>query len=110
MTPLEVVQAQLDAYNAQDLDRFCGWYAEDCVLADLNGIVTLEGRAALRARFAKTFADYPQNRAWSQNRISVGNVVVDHEVGERSPGGERFEIVATYIVRDACIVRLAMGK
>jgi hypothetical protein len=33
----------------------------------------LEGRAAFRERFAKTFAEHPQNKAWSVNRIALGN-------------------------------------
>jgi hypothetical protein len=110
MSPAEVVQAQFDAYNAQDVDRLCSYYAEDCVITDLNGTVTMQGRAAFRERFAKTFAEHPKNRAWSVNRITLGNIVVDHEVGERAPGGEKFEIVAMYTIKDGQIARLAMGR
>ena len=51
MTATEVVQRQLDAYNAQDLDAFCACFAADCVLAELNGAVTQQGAAAVRARY-----------------------------------------------------------
>lgn len=110
MSPADLVQKQFDAYNAQDLDRLCACYAEDCVITDLDGEVTIRGRAAFRERFAKTFAEYPKNRAWSVNRMAVGNVVVDHEVGERAPGGERFEIIAVYTIKNGLIGRLAMGR
>lgn len=110
MNPIEVVEANYEAYNAGDADRLADLYAEDCVLTDLNGNVTLEGRAAFRERFAKTFAEHPENRAWSLSRIALGNVVVDHEVGERSPGCGHFEIIAVYTIRDGLISRLAMGR
>lgn len=110
MKPVDVVEANYEAYNAGDADRLAGLYAENCVITDLNGNVTLEGRAAFRERFAKTFAEHPQNKAWSVGRITLGNVVVDHEVGERAPGHDRFEIVAVYTIRDGLIERLAMGR
>jgi uncharacterized protein (TIGR02246 family) len=110
MTPTEVVEANYKAYNAGDADRLADLFAEDCVITDLNGTVTLQGRAAFRDRFARTFAEHPQNRAWSVSRIALGNIVVDHEVGERAPGRDRFEIVAIYTIRNGLIERLAMGR
>ena len=110
MTLTEVLEAQYDAYNAQDLDRMCGCYAGDCVILDHSGAVLMQGPAELRARFEKTFAQHPQNRAWWVNRIAVGDVVTDHERGERAPGGEAFEISAVYTVKDGRIVRLVMGR
>ncbi|NWH07984.1 MAG: SgcJ/EcaC family oxidoreductase [Alphaproteobacteria bacterium] len=110
MNPVQVVEANYAAYNAGDADRLADLYAEDCLITDLNGNVTLEGRKAFRERFAKTFAEHPQNRAWCVGRIVLGNVVVDHEVGERAPGRDRFEIIAVYTIRDGLIQRLAMGR
>jgi hypothetical protein len=110
MSPSELVAAQVDAYNAQDLDKFVGFYADDCVIADLNGEVRFPNRVAIRARFAETFAKFPQNRARILKRIAVGNIVVDHEVGERSPGGDSFELVAVYTIKNGKIARLDMTK
>lgn len=105
MSPEQIVQAQVDAYNAQDLDRFCGFYAEDCVLADWGGAVRQRGKAALRARYAALFAEHPQNHARIANRIAVGDVVIDHEHVERAPGGDRLVVAAIYTVHDGLIVR-----
>ncbi len=110
MTPVEIVQAQFDAYNDADADRLASFYAKDCIITDMNGTVTMQGSAAIRDRFRKTFADNPKNKAWCVNRIAVGNIVVDHEQVERSPGGERFELVAVYTIANGKIARLAMGR
>jgi uncharacterized protein (TIGR02246 family) len=106
----DVAQAQLDAYNAQDLDRYCAYFDEDCVIADLNGAMSSSGRAAIRERYAKTFASFPQNRAKLLNRIALGNVVIDHEDVERSPGGERFQVAAIYTFRGDRIARVDFVK
>ncbi|MFO0831571.1 MAG: SgcJ/EcaC family oxidoreductase [Phycisphaerales bacterium] len=110
ITPVEVVQAQVEAYNAHDAVAMADLYSEDCVFTDLLGNVTLRGREAVRERFATTFRNNPLNRCWIKDRFSVGNLVVDHECGERAPGGEKFEVVAVYTVRDGLITRLMMGR
>ncbi len=110
MTPAELVQAQVEAYNAHDAVRMASFYADDCVFTDMLGNITLQGRTAVLERFTTTFSRHPQNRAWIETRFSIGNLVIDHERGERSPGGEPFELVAIYTVRDGQITRLMMGK
>lgn len=102
--PADIVQAQLDAYNAQDIDAFTACFADDCVLAELNGAVTTSGKAAVRARYATLFADYPKNKARLVNRIAVGDVVIDHEDIQRSPS-ERLELAMIYTVKGGKIVR-----
>jgi hypothetical protein len=83
--PSAVAQAQLDAYNAQDLDAHCAYFGDDVKIADFNGAVSLEGLAAYRARYDKVFADFPENKAILVSRIAVGNIVIDHERVSRSP-------------------------
>jgi len=110
MSAANIVQRQLDAYNAQDLDAFCATYADECIIADLNGAVTQQGADAIRARYAKTFADFPNNRAWVEHRMALGDVVIDHEKGERSPEGPFFEALVVYTVKDGRIARVDFVK
>jgi len=106
MSAVEVVQRQFDAYNAQDLEAFCATYADDCVIAAYGGAALQTGKAEIRARYSKTFSDFPKNRAWSTNRIALGDVVIDHEKGERSPEGPFFEAVVIYTVKNGLIARV----
>ena len=69
-----------------------------------------EAREAIKARYAKAFAQFPQNKAELKNRIVVGNTIVDHEMVIRSPGGEQFEIIAIYTFRDGLIARVDFAK
>ena len=105
-----IAQKQLDAYNAQDLDAYVSYFAEDCVVSGLNGQPTETNRAAIKARYAKAFAQFPQNKAELKNRIAVGNTVVDHERVIRAPGGEEFEIIAIYSCKDGLISRVDFAK
>jgi uncharacterized protein (TIGR02246 family) len=107
---IAIAQKQLDAYNAQDLDKYISYFAEDCVVSGLNGTPTETSRAAIRARYAKAFETFPENRAQLKNRITVGNTVVDHELVIRGPGGEQFEIIAIYSFKDGLISRVDFAK
>jgi hypothetical protein len=105
-----LVQRQLDAYNKQDLDTFVTCYAPDVVVSGLNGAVTETTRDALRARYEKTFAQFPENHARLVNRIHVGNMVIDHEDVSRGPGKDQFEVIAIYTLRDGLIARVDFAK
>ena len=110
MTNLEIAQAQLDAYNAQDLDAHCSYFADDVVIADLNGAVNCQGATAYRERYAGVFAQFPQNRAELVNRIVVGDQVIDHERVSRGPDGPVFEVAAIYTFKGGKIARVDFAK
>ena len=107
---IDIAQKQLDAYNSQDLDAYVQFFTEDCIVSGLNGTPTETSRDAIKARYAKAFATFPQNKAELKNRIAVGNTVIDHELVIRAPGGEQFEIIAIYTFRDGLIARVDFAK
>ena len=105
-----IAQGQLDAYNAQDLDAYCAFFADDVIVGDLNDAIANRGVAELRARYAKTFADFPRNRAMLLNRIVLGNAVIDHERVSRAPGGDTFEVGCIYTFAGGKIARVDFVK
>lgn len=109
-SPAEIAQRQLDAYNAQDIEAYMACFAPDCVIADLNGAITENGAAAIRHRYANLFHKFPDNRAELIHRIALGGVAIDHERVVRAPGGETFEAIAIYTVRDGKIVRVDFAR
>jgi hypothetical protein len=107
----QITQASLDAYNAQDLDAYCGFFTDDIVVADVNGAVTSEGIAAYRDRYAGAFAKFPRNRADIVNRIVLANTVIDHESVDRGDGVTPvFEVAAIYTFRGDKIARVDFAK
>jgi uncharacterized protein (TIGR02246 family) len=82
----EVVQRQVDAFNAHDLDAFLATYAEDAVVAGGDGMAdALRGREALRAHYARRLAQ-PGLRATIEQRARMGRWVVDHEIVANDAG------------------------
>lgn len=110
MSPIELVQGQLDAYNAQDVERFMTFYAPNAVLASHNGDVLAEGAEAIRQRHVNLFATHPQNKARLVNRIAFANTVIDHEDVARAPDGERFEVAAIYTIKNGLIARVDFAR
>lgn len=110
MSPVDLVEQQLAAYNSQDIEAMCATYAEDCVIAEYCGPVLQHGKAELRARYTKTFAEHPSNCARSVGRMVLGGIVIDHEQGERSPQGPFFEAICIYTVKNGLIARVDFVK
>jgi hypothetical protein len=102
LLPREVVDAQLRAYNAHDLEAFCATYAHDAVLS--KPAVNQElarGMEAIRALYAKLFSN-SKIHCEIKSRIEISNFVIDHErITGRTDG--LLEAVAIYEVRDSLI-------
>jgi hypothetical protein len=110
LRPVDVAQAQLDAYNAQDLGTHCGCFTDDVVVSDLNGDVILRGIEAYHAKYRQVFADFPKNRAELVGRISLGETVIDHERVFRDGVTEAFQVIAIYTVAGGKIARVDFRK
>jgi hypothetical protein len=102
MTPAQVIQAQVEAYNRKDLDAFLATYAEDAEQYILHGELLAKGRDAMRSRYAERFAE-PDLHAQILSRSSIGHVVVDTELVTRNFPGEglgTIEMICIYEVED----------
>jgi uncharacterized protein (TIGR02246 family) len=79
---VNVVQRQLEAFNAQDVDAFAATYAEDVIITrGPEKKPFVQGKQALREVYGKMFAKYPNSRARIAERRTEGdNVVLDHEI------------------------------
>lgn len=105
-SPEAVVQRQLDAYNARDLDRLLTIYADDAQVFEHPDKLVAGGTAALRERFAVRFRE-PDLHAALQQRIVCGATVIDHEKVTRTfpEGPGTLALVMIYEVRHGRIAR-----
>ena len=101
-----VVQRQLDAYNARDLEALLAVYAEDAEVFEHPSTLLAAGRAALRERFAARFRE-PNLHAHLLKRIVSGIFAVDHErvVRTFAEGPGELDLVMLYEVREGKIRR-----
>lgn len=72
LRPTAIVQAQLEAYNAHDVETMLSYYADDAVILDRDGGVINAGRDALRQGFTALFARMPDLRGEYRAPIEVG--------------------------------------
>ncbi|MBC7453353.1 MAG: nuclear transport factor 2 family protein [Massilia sp.] len=102
--PSAVVQRQLDAYNARDIDALLSIYAPDARQFEHPGKLTASGSAQIRARLALRF-DEPNLHARLVQRVVMGNLVIDHEYLTRTfaEGPGSVDVVAIYEVVDGRI-------
>ena len=101
-----VVQRQLDAYNARDIDALMATYASDAEIFDHPSKPLGKGSAELRERYAARFKE-PNLHARLLRRIVMGNRVVDHESVTRTfpEGPGELELIMIYEVQNDRIAR-----
>lgn len=104
--PAEVVQRQLDAYNAKDINALLAAYAPDAQQFEHPSKLLAAGAEQLRERFAIRFQE-PNLHAKLNKRIVMGNIVIDHETITRTfpEGAGSNDIVAIYEVAGGRIAR-----
>lgn len=102
MSPVEIVERQLAAYNARDLEAFVATYRPDVrIYRPPAAEPAIEGHERMREVYRKRFAS-PGLRAEIVNRIALGDKVIDHE-RVHGIGAEPLEAVAVYEVREGLI-------
>lgn len=108
MTPEEIVQKQLDTYNACDIDGFAATYTEDVVIVDHTGKTICEGVKQLREIYGPLFDANPNQVAVITKRIVAGDYVMDdEEVIGRADSVRRYAGVV-YRVTDGLISHVTM--
>lgn len=102
-----LAQAQLDAYNAHDIESFVQCYAPDVEVYDLGGPMRYSGLEELRRIYGDVFATKPELHAHLVGRLVVGDTAVDQErvVGMR-PDGREVHALAIYKVVDGKIAKV----
>lgn len=106
LDPVSVVQRQLDAYNARDIDALMATYADDIEQFDFPSTVLAVGAAAVRARQSVRLQE-PDLYARLLGRTAMGNLVIDHEIVTRNfpEGIGTVELIAIYEVQGDRIQR-----
>ena len=104
--PEAVVQRQLNAYNARDLEALLATYAADAEVFEHPATLLAQGSVELRARYRARFQE-PNLHATLLKRAVMGPIVVDHEKVTRTfpEGTGVIEYVMIYEVRHGRIAK-----
>ncbi len=96
-----IVQKQLDAYNAKDVDAFMAIYTESVKLYNYPNELLSEGKDQMRKDYIAWFQRTPDLKASVKKRIVIGNKVIDEE--QVTANGKIFNTVAIYEVENGLI-------
>ncbi|BEN73396.1 nuclear transport factor 2 family protein [Serratia sp. TSA_130.2] len=104
--PEDVVQQQLDAYNARDIEAFMACWADDAQYYEHPDTLLASGKAAIRERHLVRFRE-PSLYGERIKRMAVGNMVVDQEVVTRNfpQGRGKMDVIAIYEVEQGRIAK-----
>jgi hypothetical protein len=106
----DLIQRQLVAYNAKDIDAWLGTYASNAEQFALHGERLAQGHAEMRARMLARFAE-PDLHADLISRTVMNHIVVDHEIITRNfPDGRgTIEMLCVYEVVNGLIQKASFA-
>lgn len=100
-----VVQAQLEAYNAKDIDAFMDVFSEDVAIFNFGEERPIaQGSESVREVYADLFASSPNLHSQVINRSIIGNTVLDYElITGRKEIQTPLKLIAIYEVENGLI-------
>ncbi len=99
-----VVQRQLNAYNARDIDAFLDTYTEDVELYMWQDPNPRKGKDLMRKDYEEMFKQVPDLYCEIISRIKLGNKIIDHEKVRFN--GQYVQAIAIYEVENGKIKRV----
>jgi hypothetical protein len=99
-SPEQVVQENLERYNARDLEGFMSYFSDSVALYSLGKVEPIaKGKQAVQALYAQLFEASPNLHSTILHRAVIGNRVIDHEsITGRKGSLEAVEMVVIYEV------------
>ncbi|MEO9872786.1 nuclear transport factor 2 family protein [Ekhidna sp.] len=78
-TPEELANAQLEAYNNQDIEAFLAPYSDTVKVYNGTKELLYQGKETMRTQYGSMFERTPDLNCNLLNRIAVNNTVIEHE-------------------------------
>lgn len=103
-----VVQRQLNAYNARNIDAFLDTYTDDIELFDYPASLFSRGKEEMRKRYEGFFKNTPNLHCRIEKRIVIGNKIIDKE--KVRAGNQTIHAVAIYEVEKGKIRKVTFVR
>lgn len=99
-----IIQRNLEAYNARDIEAFMNDYTDDVKLYQYPNTLQTEGKEAMRKSYSNWFNQVKDLKAIVKKRIVFENKVIDEE--QVTANGQILNAVAIYEVENGKIVKV----
>ncbi|MBV6321507.1 nuclear transport factor 2 family protein [Duganella violaceipulchra] len=105
-----IVQQQLNAYNAHDIQAFMATYDPNAEVYEFPAKPLMKGAAQIQEFYATKRFNDARLHATVDKRIVMGNVVIDYEqiTNTQAGGPGRVEAIAIYEVNDGRIGKVTL--
>jgi len=107
-SPEQVVQRQVNAYNARNIEAFLDTYATNVKIYNEQGQLIMEGHDAMRAGYTNMFESVTNLYCEIEKRIVINNKVIDKEKVRFNKGF--INAVAIYEVSNGKISKVSFVK
>ncbi len=110
----EIVDRQLEAYNARDIEAFAATYHNDIEIHSFSKGLVYKGKSTLVERYGKVFEKLAYLNARSLTRMVQGQTLVDHELAQSSSTSKddierSVKVIAAYQVEDGLITKVTFS-
>jgi hypothetical protein len=107
-TPEMLIQRQVNAYNARNIDAFLDTYADNIELYNFPDSLIDKGKEKMRGIYANMFKNVKSLHCEIVDRIKLGNTIIDHE---RVKFNDKIiNAIAIYEVKDGKIIRVTFKR
>ncbi|MDV3926808.1 amidohydrolase [Elizabethkingia anophelis] len=105
-TPELLVQQQLNAYNARNIEAFLEPYSDDVEIYFFPNTLISKGKDAMRKSYTDMFAKMPNLHCELKGRIIQGNIVIDRESVSGMISNTKVEATAVYEIKNHKIIKV----
>jgi len=105
VTPETLVQQQLNAYNARNMDAFLEPYSDSVELYEFPNTPYTKGKENMRKAYTSIFENVAELHCKLENRIVLGTTVIDHEF-VTGFGPAALKAVAVYTIQNGKIQKV----
>ncbi len=98
-SPEDLVQKQLNAYNARNLEAFLTPYSDSIKIYNFGETTFQEGKETMRKNYGKMFEQLPDLHCELRSRMVLGNKIIDHERVVFDASRPKIEAIAIYIIK-----------
>lgn len=106
VTPETLVQQQLNAYNARNIDAFLEPYSENVELYNFPDKLIGKGKEMMRQQYSTMFSQFRNLHCEVKKRIINGNTIIDHESVSGVGQPKNIDAIAIYKIENNKIVKV----
>ncbi|OPB94759.1 amidohydrolase family protein [Elizabethkingia ursingii] len=106
ITPELLVQQQLNAYNARNIEAFLEPYSDDVEIYTFPNTLISKGKDGMRKSYTEMFTKLPNLHCELKGRIVQGNIVIDRESVSGIRSNTNVEATAVYEIKNHKIIKV----